>query len=251
MNITAVIIAKNEENMIADCIDSVNFADEIILINNNSIDRTAEIAEKMGAKIIDANTNDFSKLRNIGIEKSKGKWIFYIDSDERVSEELKKSIIEKTKNEENFTAYKINRQNFYLGKTKWPKIENMERLFLREKLKSWKGKLHESAIFEGEVGKLNGYLLHFTHRNLSQMLDKTIKWSDTEASLRFETKHPKMTWWRFPRVMITSFFDSYVKQKGYKMGASGLIESIFQAYSSFITYAKLWELQNQNNNSST
>jgi glycosyltransferase involved in cell wall biosynthesis len=245
MNISAIIITKNEENLIADCIDSIGFCDEIILVDNNSIDRTADLAKKLGAKVVEANTSDFSDLRNIGLKHSSGKWTFYIDADERASEELRKSILEVTKNEVKYSAFKIPRKNYYLGKTEWPKIEKMERLFLKDKLKSWKGELHETPIFEGEAGELGGYLFHFTHRNLTQMLEKTIKWSDTEARLRLRANHPKMTWWRFPRVMVTSFFDSYIKQKGYKAGTAGLIESIYQAYSSFVTYAKLWELQNK------
>jgi glycosyltransferase involved in cell wall biosynthesis len=251
MNISAIIIAKNEENLIADCIDSIGFCDEIMLIDNNSSDRTADLAKKLGAKVVKANTSDFSDLRNIGLKHSSGKWVLYIDSDERVSEELKKSIIEVVKSEDKYVAFKVMRKNFYLGNTEWPKIEKMERLFLREKLMSWKGKLHETPVFEGEAGELDGFLLHYTHRNLTQMLEKTIVWSDTEARLRFDANHPKMTWWRFPRVMLTGFFDSYIKQKGYKAGTAGLIESVYQAYSSFITYAKLWELQNPKNKRST
>ena len=75
------------------------------------------------------------------------------------------------------------------------------------------------------------------------MLDKTIEWSKVEAETRFQMNHPKMTWWRFPRVMITAFLDSYFRQGGYKIGVAGLIESVYQAFSIFVTYARLWELQ--------
>jgi hypothetical protein len=75
------------------------------------------------------------------------------------------------------------------------------------------------------------------------MLNKTIDWSQTEAQLRYSGKHPKMAGWRFFRVMATGFFNSYIRQKGYKAGTAGLIESIYQGYSMFITYARLWEMQ--------
>jgi glycosyltransferase involved in cell wall biosynthesis len=245
LNLTAIIIAKNEENLIADCIESVNFCNEILLIDNNSADRTTEIAIRMGSRVIKANTSDFSELRNIGFKESESKWLFYIDADERVDHQLKKSIQEVVDNGSDYSAYKITRKNFYLGKTQWPKSEKMERLFLKEKFNKWTGKIHESPSFEGKTGELEGFLLHFTHRDLSQMLNKTIIWSDTEAKLRLEANHPKMTWWRFPRVMLGTFFNYYIKQRGYSAGTVGLIESIYQAYSSFITYAKLWELQNK------
>jgi hypothetical protein len=116
-------------------------------------------------------------------------------------------------------------------------------------LKGWKGKLHESPIVDGEIGKINeGFILHFTHRDLESMLSKTIEWSTQEALLRYNSGHPQMTWWRFPRVMLTTFFDSYIRQGGYKAGATGIVESMYQSFSMFVTYAKLWELQNQAKN---
>ena len=75
------------------------------------------------------------------------------------------------------------------------------------------------------------------------MVEKTNQWSDVEASLRFKSKHPQVTWWRFIRVMWSAFYKSYIGQRGFKAGVIGLIESIYQAFSMFITYAKLWEMQ--------
>ena len=112
-------------------------------------------------------------------------------------------------------------------------------------MKGWKGILHESPIIDGEIGILDGFVLHYTHRDLSSMLAKTIQWSDYEARLRYDANHPKMTWWRFPRVMIPAFYNSFITQQGWKIGVIGFIESVFQMFSIFITYAKLWELQNK------
>lgn len=242
--LSSIIIAKNEEEMIADCIDSLSFCDEIVLIDNNSTDRTVEIAKHLGARIIKGETDDFSELRNTGLKNAKGKWILYVDADERVTEALKQEIIEKI-HEKNplFNAYSVRRKNFYLGNFAWPEVEEIVRLFKKTDLEGWFGKLHESPRFSGVSGKLEEYLNHYTHRNLTYMVSKTNKWSEIEATLRFDAHHPKMSWWRFPRVMATAFFTSYVKQKGYKVGTAGLIESMFQAYSMFITYAKLWEKQ--------
>ncbi len=243
MKISAIIIAKNEENTIADCIDSVLFCDEIIVIDNNSTDRTIEVAKRMGGKVFTAQGDDFSQLRNFGKEKATGDWIFYIDADERVTEELRSSIKKLLDKEYVYSAYRIKRKNFYFGSIEWPYIERMERLFRKESLRGWRGKLHETPIVEGKIGNLSGYLLHYTHRDLTSMLEKTIAWSDFEAFLRFQSRHPKMTWWRFFRVMLTSFLDSYIRKKGYKAGTAGMVESIYQSYSMFVTYAKLWEMQ--------
>jgi hypothetical protein len=142
-----------------------------------------------------------------------------------------------------YSAFRLSRKNFYFGDHGWPYIEHLERLFVRENLEGWKGILHESPIIKGEIGDMDGFLIHFTHMDLESMLNKTIDWSDKEALLRYNQNHPKMSWWRFPRVMFTAFFNSYISQRGYKAGTAGIVESMYQAFSMFITYAKLWELQ--------
>lgn len=250
--ISAIILAKNAEDQIAGCIESVNFCDEIIVIDDGSSDRTADIARKMGARVIEFRhyENSFAQRRNLGLKNARFNWIFYIDSDERVNAELRKSIeaVLKLKNPE-LSAYSVNRKNFYFGKHEWPKVENFVRLFQKGSLTRWTGKLHETAEYKGNTGKLDGYLLHYTHRDLSSMVGKTAEWSKIEADLRFNAGHPIMSWWRFPRVMLTAFYDSYIRQRGYKAGTAGLIESIYQAFSIFITYARLWEMQNKVQNS--
>ena len=250
IKISTVIIAKNAEQIIADCLDSVSFCNEIIVVDNNSEDRTTELAEKMGAKVYESSSVNFSELRNYGLRKTLGEWILYIDADERVSENLQKNIKLAINTESNeIVAYKVKRKNFYFGKHEWPYIEHLERLFKKKNLIGWYGKLHESPKFEGEFSELDGLLLHFTHADLVSMVDKTVEWSKIEAELRYNSGHPKMTWWRFPRVMMTAFFNSYVKQKGWKAGTAGLVESMYQAFSVFITYARLWEMQQKNQKS--
>lgn len=245
-SITGIVITKNEEKNISECLESISFCDEMIVIDNGSTDKTKEISEKKGAKVFELSTNDFSKLRNYGLEKANGDWVLYVDADERVTEELVreiKSILISPK----FDAYRIKRKNFYLGssrKNEWPYVEKLERLFKKKSLKGWEGSLHESPIVKGRIGDLENYLLHFSHRDLTQMLSKTIEWSEVEADLRFKNNHPKMSWWRFPRVMLSAFISSYIIQGGWKIGTAGLVESIYQAFSIFITYSRLWELQN-------
>ena len=245
MNITGIIIAKNEEKIIKNAIESLDFCDEILVIDNNSTDETAKTAEMLGAKVLKMDSWNFSALRNFGKENAKGDLILYLDADEIVSDELKKNIVSIVKQDKKASAYSLTRKNYYLGKNEWPKKEQITRLFLKEKLVGWKGTIHESPVVDGEIEKLGGNILHFTHRNLSQMLKKTIEWSKAEAELKLAAKHPKMNLLRFFRVMAATFIDYYVKQKGYKLGTVGLIESIYQSFSTFITYARLWEMQNK------
>lgn len=246
--LTTIILTKNEEDMIADCIDSVSFSDEIIVVDSESTDRTVEIAKHLNVKVIETKTNSFAQRRNLGLKMAKNPMVLYVDADERVGVGLRENIkkILQNKPEEGIAGFTLSRQNYYLGNHPWPKIEHMERLFYKKNLLEWDGILHETPKVQGEVRPIDGFLLHYTHRNLSEMLAKTILWSQFEAKLRFDAKHPKMTLWRFPRVMVPVFFDYYIGQKGWKVGVAGFEESIYQSFSMFITYARLWEMQRNN-----
>lgn len=244
MKISAIIIVRNEADQIEGCIKSLSFADEIILVDNGSTDDTLNIAKKYKTVIVEVPGLDFSYLRNIGREKAKGAWLLYIDADERISLELQKEILSLVDKKTPFQAYNLTRQNYFMGK-KWPRTENMVRLMKKNVLIGWQGALHETPIINGKIGFLQNLMFHYTHRSLREMLEKTNEWSEVEASLRFQNNHPQMTWWRFIRVIISSFYQTFIMSEGYKTGTIGLIESIYQAYSMFITYAKLWEKQNK------
>ena len=248
MRLSALIITKNEETLIADCITSVSFRDEIIVLDSESTDGTIDVAQKLGARVIRKKFTNYADQRTAALKHAKGDWVLYVDADERVSRELRKEIQSITNQESGirkYAAYKIPRQNYYLGNYKWPKIEYLERLFLREKLITWNGDVHEHAVFRGEVGKLQHPIIHYTHRNLELMTAKTNQWSEVESDMLLSAHHPPMNELRFIRIMLTKFFDSYVKQGGWKIGTPGLIESVYQAYSYFIIYVKLWEKQSK------
>lgn len=245
MTVSVVILTKNEEHMIAECIRSVSFADEIVVVDSGSTDTTAEIAKQLNAHVITHPLKNFSDQRSFALQQVTGDWILYIDADERVSRELREEIVKITNYEIRNTkcAYRITRKNYYLGNHEWPVLEKHVRLFRRESLMGWSGDIHETPIVQGDIGELKGYLLHYTHRDLSGMVEKTLFWSDIEVTQLVKSNHPPMVAWRFVRIMFTKFFDSYIVQKGWKAGTIGLIESMFQAYSYFIIYAKLWERQ--------
>lgn len=243
--LTGIVLAKNEEEMIGEAIKSLSFADKIIVVNNNSSDNTEDIAKKEGAFVLTTNSNDFSELRSYPLKKITTDYVFYLDADERVSSELKDEILSILQSGSTKAAFRVPRKNFYFGEHPWPKVEHLERLFRKDSIKGWHGKLHETADIKGSIGDVTSPILHYSHRDLSSMVDKTNEWSNTESRLRLDAHHPYITWWRFPRVMTTAFIDSYVRQKGYRAGTAGIVESIYQSFSIFITYAKLWELQEQ------
>ena len=241
--ISAVVLTYNSEELISDCLESVKFCDEIVVVDAGSKDKTLTIAKKFKAKVLNFEKGDYAGSRNLGLKNSISDWILYVDSDERITPQLRNNIKKIISSSNNFVAYKVKRKNFYFGSHEWPYIEKLERLFKKEALKGWYGKIHESPTIEGKVGILDGFVLHYTHRDLSSMVEKTLEWSKTEAELRFKANHPKMSVWRFPRVILSAFFDSYVRQQGYKAGVVGLIESMYQSFSMFVTYARLWEMQ--------
>ncbi len=245
MVLSGIIIARNEEDRIESCIRALYFCDEVLVVDNGSVDDTVSIAQKAGARVIPADGLDFSQLRSLSIDEARGYWVFYADADEIVSPELASQI--KDAVHRGYDGFTVRRVNYFLS-TRWRKEEHMLRLFKKSSLKGWTGPVHETPQFSGSTGHLSGELIHNTHRNLSEMAEKTNEWSEIEARLRFEAHHPPVVWWRILRVMWTGFFDSYIKQKGYSVGMVGIIESMFQAYSMFATYAKLWELQQNEKN---
>jgi len=222
MNLTCIILAKNEAEMIGDCIDSLRALEprEIIVIDDGSTDETASIARFKKAEVISHHKQNFAE----------------------VEPELAKEIMTLLRENPAWDAGRMRRINYYLGK-RWPTDEKVIRLFRKANLKEWYGELHESPIVNGTIFDLSGSISHCTHRTLAEMVEKTLVWSEIEASLRFNAHHPPVSWWRIPRVMLPVFWDYYIRQGGWKAGTVGLIESIYQAFSIFITYSRLWELQ--------
>ena len=242
--ITVVVIAKNEEERLAACLKTLAWVSEIIVVDNGSTDKTRDIARKYNAVVLEASQKDFASVRELGLTHASGKWILYIDADETVGNQLREEIqkIISAHTPERPVAYFIKRDTFYLG-YHWPYRDMVERLFLKKSLKGWHGRLHETPVYDGASAVLQAPLVHRTHRSLEEMLVKTNDWSDIEAQLRLDTHHPPVVWWRLLRVMFTGFTRSYIDQRGWRAGTVGWIESIYQAFSMFITYAKLWEMQ--------
>jgi glycosyltransferase involved in cell wall biosynthesis len=248
MRLSVIVITKNEEKMIKDCLDSVRqLADEILIIDSGSEDKTLKIARKYTAKIFTYKNGSFSDWRNFGLRKARGDWVLYVDADERMTSELKEEI-ELMINDQlsMINAYAVPRRNFYLGREvrfggAWP--DYVKRLFKKKALSSWEGRLHEEPVFKGELGHLQEPMIHITHRDLSSMIEKTRQWSKIEAELLFQAGHPPVTWWRVLRIMLSEFWKRGIKLQGWRDGTVGWIELFFQMFSRAVTYIQLWELQ--------
>lgn len=246
MSISAIIIAKNEENMIEDCLKSVAWADEIIVVDSGSEDGTLKIAKKYTNKVIEISSDDFSQLRDKGRKEASGDWLLYVDADERVPAPLKDEILKITQNDEAGGVYAICRNNIYLGKRLkhggWGD-DKVIRLFRKSHLIKWQGRLHEQPEFSGELKYTREPLIHYSHRGLYSMVNKTAFFTGHEAELRWEAHHPPIQVWRIVRVMVTEFWHRFIQLGAVWDGPEGIIDGGFQVFNTFIIYARLWEKQ--------
>lgn len=245
--LSVVVITKNEASRIKTCLESVKWADEIIIMDNGSADDTIKIAREYTNKIFTFKGSDFATLRNKGFEKTTGEWVLYLDSDERVLSSLRQEI-EALVSFTDMSAYAISRRNIIFGKEVkygpfWP--DWVIRLLKKSDFVEWVGKVHEYPKFKGKLGYSKNSLLHLTHRGVDQIVLKSLEWSRIDAKLKLESGHPKMSAWRFLRIFATEIFNQGIVRKGFFNGTIGMMDSLLQAFSMYITYVRLWQLQQQ------
>jgi glycosyltransferase involved in cell wall biosynthesis len=247
MRLSALILAKNEEEMIEGCLEQLDFVDEIIILDQGSMDRTVQIAKKYTDKIFKSAHDDFGKNRTILAQHAKGDWLLYLDCDERITkknvEEINSAIKGGPKN-----SYYFPRKNFILGKEVkhggwWP--DYVPRLFYKSNLKGWYGRVHESPKIEGAISYMKNPIIHFTAREVNLMFLKSIKWAKTEAELRYEAHQPKVNILKTIKAMGIEFLNRYFVKRAFLDGSIGLIESIYQGLHQAMVMAYLWELQNK------
>lgn len=243
--LSVIIITKNEETMIANCIACVSFADEVLVVDSGSTDNTVEIARREGTKVIKVSDGTFKDWRNAGLAEAMGDWVLYIDADERVTPKLAREIKETILLTSN-AAFTLHRNNIHFGK--WMQFGGWEhdkivRLFKKGKLKKWEGDVHEHAVIDGNMGELKEALVHLTHREFRDGLIKSYTWTDMEARLLLQAGARKVSWFTLMRKMTFEFIRRFFLKKGYKDGMEGFIESMQQAMNRFFVYERLWELQ--------
>lgn len=246
MKLSALILAKNEELLIGDCLRQLDFVDEIIVLDQNSTDKTEKIAKKYATKVLNTLDVGFDTNRNILRSEAIGEWLLYVDCDERLSNNLKDEILTLiTKNE--FSAYYFPRKNYVLGKWLkhggwWP--DYVPKLFKKENLTNWQGAVHESPQVEGKFGYVKNPIEHFTASSISKMLSKTIKWAKIEADLRYKANQSSVTVLKIAKTILFEFTNRYFIKFGILDGIVGLVEAIFQALHQAAVLIYLWELQN-------
>jgi glycosyltransferase involved in cell wall biosynthesis len=241
--ISVIIIAKNEEVNIEDCLKSAQWADEIIVVDAESDDRTVEIAKKYTDKVFVHKWEGYAKQKRFALSLTANEWILSIDADERITPELKQEIEGKTYGSTD--AFKIRRKNYFLGKhitgCGWDNDYQL-RLFKKSLADVTDKLVHESFFVKGKVEKLNGRMLHYPYRNLRDAFIKINNYSTLEAQQKYKNKH--VTPVDFIIHPVSAFLQHFILRKGFKDGKYGLMVSLLHAMTNLQTYMKMWELRN-------
>ncbi len=252
MKISATIITFNEEENIADAIESLDFADEIVVVDSESSDKTLAIAKNSGANVFIQKWLGFGKQKQFAVEKCKYDWIFSLDADERVSEELKAEIL-KLKNlppEKLSDGYKFSRLTFYMNRpirhSGWYPDWKL-RLYNRKK-GIWKELLvHETIQMEkdSKIEKINKDILHYSIKDATyhhEMIGK--RYAPLSAEEMFKSGR-RTSPLKIATVGFTTFLKNYILKGGFRDGLPGFCISRFAAHHAFLKHLLLWELQNK------
>jgi len=247
--LSVMVITWNEERNIQECLESVKWADEIILVDQQSTDKTVEIARRYTDKIfITENKGVCDPDRMFAISKTSNDWVFYLDADERVSEELKEEIISLLKSPAaKPDAYYIYRKTFFLGK--WIKgcgwYISLIRLFKKGKV-VFSGMIHQDGQALGSAGHLKGHILHYSYRNLNEYIEKFNRYTSIIAQEEYK-KGKRANWLNFMAFLFLKpvyiFAKKYILQRGFSDGFRGFLISFSAALGVFVSYIKLWEQQ--------
>ncbi len=251
MKISAVIIAGNEESKIADAITSVEWVDEVLVIDSESTDRTREIAENLGARVITRPWPGFSRQKQFGVDNAAHDWVLSLDADERITQELRDEIckIKDLSDDARADGYRMPRLSTYMGRqirhSGWYPDWQL-RLFDRRKGK-WKNVLiHESVemMASAKVENLRSEILHYSvdsPEHHHEMIGK--RYAPLAARLMFDRGRRTS---RFTIVTAGSiaFFSTYFLKAGFLDGFAGFCIARFAAHHAFMKHLYLWELQN-------
>lgn len=242
--ITAIILAKNEEKNIIDCLESVSFCDEIIVIDDGSTDLTVPLAKKAGAKVIfHTLDNDFAKQRNFGLSKATHEWVFFIDADERVSPPLREEIVSMLANPVSVSGYYIRRLDYMWGKL-LRHGETGDLYFLRLAKKhagKWMGKVHETWVSQEQTAELEHPLYHYPHVTVSEFLTELNFYSTLRADELYQ-QQVHTTAFQIAAYPIGKFLVNYIGKKGFLDATPGLLFAILMSLHSFLVRGKLWQL---------
>lgn len=252
--VSVVVITKNEELNIEPCLQSVHgWAEEIIVLDDESTDRTVELASKYATRVLHRKMDNEGRHRNWAYAQAKHDWVLSLDADERATPELRDEIDAVLSGNPEFPAYTIPRRN-YIGDYwmrhggQYPAAQL--RLFLKNKFKYEEVGVHPRAFLEGKTGPLTKDLIHKSYRNFSHFIAKMNGQTTLEARKWIETKR-EMSFGRALWRTIDRFPRTYFRKQGHKDGFIGFMMAFFASLYQIISYAKYWEMKEAIKNNGT
>jgi glycosyltransferase involved in cell wall biosynthesis len=247
MTLSAVIAARDEEEMIEGALRSLAFCDEIVVVvDDRTTDRTEEIARRHTDNVLVEPFVDFAHIRNAGIRAARGEWILHVDADERITPALASEIRERLAAAPQELAFRGPTINFFWGRRMehggWGTM--MQVRLVRREHAEFSGRVHERTEVPPErIGTLRGERWHFSHRSIEEDLVKAIRYGRLEARDRYEAGARRVTPWTLLRVMALEFGRRMVRRGGFRDGMPGIVEAVFQPFALFCARVMLWELQ--------
>ena len=223
MKISAMIIAKNEEKSIGATLDSIKFADEIVVVDDYSTDGTASVAKAHNARVYKRKLDGFASQKNYGIDKCRNSWVLILDADEALTTNLQKEIAQLK--DSNIAAYDMPFRNYVGGY--WLKYGGLYpdrhiRLINKNKAKYGAREIHETLEIQGKVGHLKNDIIHKTYSNYKEYYKKVKKYAELEA--KADTIKPPVI------LPIKIFYGKFFKEKGYKDKINGLKSALLLSY---------------------
>jgi glycosyltransferase involved in cell wall biosynthesis len=248
-NVTVTIITLDEAEHIAAAIDSARWADEVLVVDCGSTDGTVDIARGKGAVVLCRDWSGYIDQKNFAAERASNDWIFSLDADERITPALASEIRALLAAEPPMRGYRLPRVTYHLGR--WVRTTDFypdyqTRLYDRRAAR-WRGKyVHESVGVDGPLGRLRNELEHYSFRNLRDQLDRINHYTTLAARQMHESGRRSG-----PLHLLVhppaAFLRNYVLRRGVLDGTAGLTISLMNAYSVFLKFAKLWEMERSRN----
>jgi glycosyltransferase involved in cell wall biosynthesis len=247
MTISAVILAKNEEEIINECVKSVSFCNETIVIDDNSSDKTENRAILAGANVYKHSlNNDFSAQRNFGLEKATCEWVLFIDADEKVSQDLAKEILKVTTGDNKIKGYFIKRVDYVWGKELLHGETGKFKILRLARKDSgiWNRAVHEKWNVNGELGNLENPIKHYPHKTLRDFISHIELYSSIHARANYD-EGKKSNIYKIIFFPIIKFVRNYILKLGFLDGTVGMVHALFMSLHSYLSWSKLWLLQKE------
>ncbi len=244
--LTVIVPTFNEEENLQECLESVSWADEIMVVDSGSTDATLEIARQFTDRILVHEYINSATQKNWAIPQATHPWVMIVDSDERVTPQLKREI-EETLVAPQHQGYSIGRFNHFLGHPLrhggWsPREDRNIRLFMRDKGRYEDKEVHADVLVEGTVGHLKNPLIHYSYRTLDQYFRKMERYTRW-AAMDISKSKRRVRWHHVTLRPLGDFLRLYFMKLGFLDGFPGLIIALLSAYYVMVKYSRAWELE--------